>query len=129
MTLPPVRISPTDRERLAAIAIDAMRTPRAPSSAAILLSELARAIIIAEAELPPSVISMHSTVALRDDVNGVLSEMTLVFPDEEEPETGRVSVLSPLGAALIGLSEGDSICWSNATGDRQSVTVLRVKSR
>ena len=51
----------------------------------------------------------------------------LVYPGEEDTDIGRVSVLTPIGAALIGLSEGQSIRWRSALGDWRDLTVLRIR--
>jgi regulator of nucleoside diphosphate kinase len=127
MNLPPVIISVSDRDRLAATAVEAMCRPQTPPVAATLLSELARARIVADKEFPRSAVRMHSRVEIRDDINKRLSCVTLVFPEEQEnTENGRISVLTPLGTALIGLSEGASMSWSTATGYRSSITVLRI---
>jgi regulator of nucleoside diphosphate kinase len=127
MTLPPVTVSTSDRDRLAATAIEAMGRPRPSPVAANLLRELARAKIVTDTEFPRSAVGMNCRVQIRDEVTKRLSWVTLVFPTEEEkPQGDRISVLTPLGTALIGLSEGASITWSTATGDRRSITVLRV---
>jgi regulator of nucleoside diphosphate kinase len=52
--------------------------------------------------------------------------VTLVYPHEADLDAGRISVLTPVGAALIGLSVGQSIEWQSPTGGWRSLTVLRV---
>ncbi|MCK1638925.1 GreA/GreB family elongation factor [Bradyrhizobium sp. 157] len=68
---------------------------------------------------------INSYVDVRDNVAGANRRIVLVLPDGASTQPNAVSVLSPLGAALIGLSEGSSIEWCTASGDRRSVTVLR----
>jgi regulator of nucleoside diphosphate kinase len=75
--------------------------------------------------MPPFVATMHSRLEFRDDVTWSARRATLVFPDEDDGATDRVSVLSPEGAALIGLSEGQSITWRTPKRWR-SLTLLRV---
>jgi regulator of nucleoside diphosphate kinase len=75
--------------------------------------------------VPPFVATMHSRLEYRDDVTWDIRCATLVFPDEDEGEADRLPVLSPQGAALIGLSEGQSITWRTPKGWR-SLTLRRV---
>ena len=95
-------------------------------TASTLLSELARARVVADDALPQAVVAMHSEADIRDDEAGAVHRLTLVYPGEEAGDPKSVSALTPLGTALIGLSQGDSIQWSTATGDRRCITVLRV---
>jgi regulator of nucleoside diphosphate kinase len=123
--LPEIMISKTDRDCLASTAIAALRSERAPAAATLLLSELGRATILSEGA-PEGVVAVHSQVETRDNVTNARSKVILVYPGEERDDPHKLSVLTPLGAALIGLSEGDSIDWCTVTGDRRSVTVLKV---
>jgi regulator of nucleoside diphosphate kinase len=91
----------------------------------MLASELLRATVVTPCAVPPFVATMHSRLEYRDDVTWDIRYATLVFPDEDDGEADRVSVLSPEGAALIGLSEGQSITWRTPKGWR-SLTLLRV---
>jgi regulator of nucleoside diphosphate kinase len=85
-----------------------MRIRRAPPSAKFLASELGRARVVAPANLPPNVVSMHSVFDFRDGITEQIRRGMLVYPGEEDVGAERISVLSPLGAALIGLAEGRS---------------------
>ena len=96
-------------------------------AASNLLREVHRAIIVPDDQLPTNVVAVHSRVDVHDNLTGANSEIVLVFPDEPHTEPNAVSVLTPLGAALIGLSEGASIDWCTASGDRSSKTVLRCR--
>lgn len=126
VNLPPVTISTNDYDRLAWIATAGMMSRRAPPVAEMLADELVRATVVAADSVPPSVVIMHSRVEFRDEFTGQVSRLTLVYPGEEDGDTGLVSVLTPVGTALIGLSEGQSIRWRTATGEWRSLTVLRV---
>jgi regulator of nucleoside diphosphate kinase len=59
-------------------------------------------------------------------VTGVVRRLTLVYRGEDDPERGLHSVLTPVGAALIGLTEGQSIRWETLKGSWRSLTLLRV---
>lgn len=126
MMLPSLAISDADRERLISVARAALRSDRPPSAASMLLSEIGRARIVAKESLPKEVVAVHSTVEIQDNINNSFKRLRLVYPEDVAGDPMEVSVLTPLGAALIGLSEGDSISWCTATGDLRSVTVLRV---
>ncbi|WP_046862158.1 nucleoside diphosphate kinase regulator [Microvirga massiliensis] len=123
---PPVTISTNDYDRLAWIATAGMMSRRAPPVAEMLADELVRATVVAANAVPPSVVTMHSRVEFRDETTGQTSRLTLVYPGEDDGDTGLISVLTPIGTALIGLSEGQSIRWRTATGEWKTLTVLRV---
>jgi regulator of nucleoside diphosphate kinase len=124
--LPPVTISTSEYGRLAWIANAGKMSRRAPPAAEMLVDELVRATVVTPESIPPSVVTMHSRVEFQDDATGQVSRLTLVYPGEEGAERRLVSVLTPIGAALIGLSEGQSIRWRAATGETGGLTVLRV---
>jgi len=125
ITLPPIMLSEADRDRLYAVAISALTNRRVASSASNVLREISRANIVPDDELPDNVVAVNSHVDVRDNVTGTTRQVVLVMPNKTSIQPNAVSVLSPLGAALIGLSEGHSIEWCSASGDPRSVTVLR----
>jgi regulator of nucleoside diphosphate kinase len=104
MNLPPITIPATDYDRLARIATAGVHNQRY-TVAEMLADELDRAMIAAPGAIRPDIVTMHSEVEYRDDVTGQNRRVTLVYPGEEDSDNGRVSVLTPVGAALIGLSE------------------------
>lgn len=71
--------------------------------------ELDRAIVLDPSELSPTVVTMHATVRVRDLDTGLSQELTLVNPSEADVSAGRISVLAPLGTALIGYRQGDVV--------------------
>jgi regulator of nucleoside diphosphate kinase len=123
--LPPVTISTGDYDRLAFLASFGLNFEQDRPAAAMLANELLRATVVTPCAMPPFVATMHSRLEFRDDVTWNVRRATLVFPDEDDGATDRVSVLSPEGAALIGLSEGQSITWRTPKRWR-SLTLLRV---
>lgn len=82
--------------------------------------------MVGPASLPPNVISMHSVFDFRDGITDQVRRGMLVYPGEEDEGSERISVLSPLGSALIGLAEGQSFRWRSATGVRRALQVIRV---
>jgi regulator of nucleoside diphosphate kinase len=125
IALPPVMLSEGDRDRLYAVAISALTNSRMASAASNVLREIYRAKIVPEDQLPENVVAVDSRVDVRDNVAGTTRRVVLVMPDETSVQPNTVSVLSPLGAALIGLSEGHSVNWCSASGELSSVTVLQ----
>jgi regulator of nucleoside diphosphate kinase len=122
--LPVITISSVDLDRIDVL-LD--RLPSAQAAARDALSdELARADVVAPWDMPPRVVTMRSTVRFRLD--GKESEWckTLVYPKETSQGEDTVSVLSPVGSALLGLSEGDSIQWTHPDGRTLGVEVVEV---
>ena len=93
-----------------------------------LLDELARAHIVDDDAAAPSLVTMGATVRFRDDDTGRVTEATLVYPREAGSRDHAVSVLTPVGAALLGLSQGQSIDYETFDGRRKRLTVLAVES-
>src|SRR5687767_10883438 len=87
-------------------------------------SELERAVLVAAHAVPPEVVTMDSAVGVLDLANGERREYTLVYPAEANPTAGRISVLAPLGTALLGYREGDELEWMMPGGLRR----LRIES-
>jgi regulator of nucleoside diphosphate kinase len=94
-----------------------------------LLDELYRADIVPADWVPPGTVMMNAHVEFRDDLTGRVWRLQLVYPQHANMSRGRISVLSPVGTALIGLTEGQSISWSTARGRRGRLTVLRVRDQ
>lgn len=124
--MPEIVVRAADEERLGDLATAAMA--RLPEVARRLLSEIERAKIApANTDLSRTV-QMGSTVAFRLD-DGKLQRVTLVYPGAADISAGRVSILTPIGTALLGLSEGQSIRWSTRDGRPQRLTVLSVEQQ
>lgn len=89
-----------------------------------LLYELERAMIVPDGLVPPDVVRMGSIVTFQtaDETRTV----QLVYPKEADIARSRVSILTPIGTALIGLRTGQSITWRTRDDRRQALTVLRV---
>jgi len=89
-----------------------------------LLHELDRASVVADAALPADVVRMGSLVRFRTGRDE--RSVTLVYPAEADIASARVSVLTPIGTALIGLRAGQSITFRTRDGRPQMLTVLNV---
>lgn len=102
--------------------VDVMNSPRyaiSPSIAARLTYELNGARIYAPEEIDHKVVTMNSTVRLRDRVNGQELDVTVTYPGQVDANENRISVFSPTGLALIGRKEGTIIAWNTPAGLRQ----------
>lgn len=118
---PAIILGDADYRQLVELATASQGTPAAEA----LLDELERAKVIADDKLPPDVVRMGSGVTFRADGSGD-KRVELVFPADADIAAGKISVLTPVGAALIGLSGGQSITWLTRDGREQTLTVLEV---
>jgi regulator of nucleoside diphosphate kinase len=99
---------------------------RMPELADRLLDELSRARILPAARIPADVVGIGSRVTWRDETTGQEQTATLVWPEEADIDAGRVSVLTPIGVALIGLKAGSRFQWETRGGESRNLTVLAV---
>ena len=125
--LPPIIISAEDHRSLSEISKMAATRKRHPAISDVLSEELARADVVPRSRLPGDVVAMNSTVEYQDGVTDQVRRVTLVYPGEEELDHNRVSILSPIGAALIGLGEGQTMYWRTPLGGLRGLKVLRVR--
>ena len=92
----------------------------------LLEGELQRATIVDSSQIPADVVTMNSVVSFEDLETGQRSEVTLVYPSASSGTGGRVSILAPIGSALLGLSVGDSIEWPVPGGRSRRLRVIAV---
>ena len=121
--LPEIVVGGTDHARLTSLANAAFDT--VPDTAEELLSELERARVVADEAVPRDVVRMGSLVEFESA--GDRKRVTLVFPPEADIAAGKVSVLTPVGAALIGLAKGQSIAWTARDGTSHALTIRSVE--
>lgn len=121
---PGIVVSDSDQRRLTVLATTAL--DRVPEVAEELLNEMERAEVVPAASVPATTVQMDSTVVYRAD-DGRERRVTLVFPGQADIAEGKISILTPIGTALIGLSEGQSISWMTRDGQRRSMTILSVE--
>lgn len=120
---PKITISKTDFERLTNLATTF--AVRSPDAADDLLAELDRARVVFDGWMRADVVQMESTVQYRTDIGDARS-ITLVFPGDADISQGKVSVLTPIGTALVGLSTGQSMNWTARDGREHELTVMTV---
>jgi regulator of nucleoside diphosphate kinase len=90
-----------------------------------LRQELDRAAMIEGDAIPAGVVTMESRVRFEDLSTGEVEEYTITFPESANIEQKRLSILAPIGTALIGCREGDVVSWATPGGIRR-LKVLRV---
>lgn len=91
-----------------------------------LQDELDRATILNPEEIPPDVVTMNLRVQFKTLETDSTSEITIVYPSDADSSQARVSILAPVGAALIGLRVGDKIEWVLPTGLVRTFQILSV---
>ena len=121
---PPIVVDNAHYRRLHDLASAAIE--RAPDVANLLLDELERAEVCSGNEMPPTVVNIGSEVTFRYNDNGQSRNVRLVFPNDADISKGWVSVLTPIGATLLGLAVGDQMEWTTRYGEARSLTVLTV---
>ncbi|HRO03931.1 MAG TPA: GreA/GreB family elongation factor [Terricaulis sp.] len=121
-TRPKITVSRDDHEELIDLALKGLG--RAPG-AAFLLQEMQRAKAVDSSALLSNVLSMNDNVAFEYD-GASYKDYQLVYPNCANFADGRISVLTPVGAALIGLGENDEITWPNDRGGEHRLKLTAV---
>lgn len=121
---PPIQLIDTEADSLTGLALAA--EGRAPQVSELLLNEIARAKIHPAGKIGADVVTMHATVRFFDEANGRESKFQLVYPREADVSAGRISVLTPVGAGLIGLRQGQSILWPDRDGHERVLKIVEV---
>ena len=122
---PTIILSAEDYERLSALANAARK--RMPDLANELADEVGRAHVLAKGKHAQHIVCMNSEVEFRDDTIGKVQMVTLVYPKDADITQRKISVLTPVGTALIGLRTGQSITWEAPNGELRQLTVLSVR--
>lgn len=121
---PRIVIAHSEHARLVDLASGA---PGANSTVAeYLLEELNRSFIVPDGACAANVVRMGSRVTYREDSTSRIRRVTLTYPHQADIAHSRVSILTPIGAALIGMSIAQSIDWPAPDGRREELTVLDV---
>jgi len=118
-------LTATDERRLAQL-LQAKANELERGTLELLEGELQRATIVDSSQIPDDVVTMNSVVSFEDLETGQPSEVTLVYPSASSGTGGKVSILAPIGSALLGLSVGDSIVWPVPGGRSRRLRVTAV---
>lgn len=121
----PIVVCTEDAIRLQRVIAFAVGT-RQEEDADALERELSRALVVPATELPVDVVTMGSVVVFADEAKQVQRQVSLVYPEDADAGAGRISVLAPIGAALLGLRVDQRIEWPTPVG-RTIVRVIRVE--
>ncbi len=121
---PEILVTTLDAERLE-ILLDSL-SPTAFPIKSELEEELERAVHVAPQNIPPDVVTMNSTVRFELQPSGEEHCLKLVYPGGHNDEGGSISILAPVGSALLGLSEGNGISWPRPDGRNLYLVVKEV---
>jgi regulator of nucleoside diphosphate kinase len=121
---PVLIISSLDLQRLERLLESQPAEARAAYAA--LMEELERATVVDPGAMPPTVVTMNSSVRFRTEPDGKEFERTLVYPGGVDGSAEKVSVLAPIGSAMLGLSVGDSIEWPAPRGGTMTVRIMEI---
>lgn len=121
---PNIVIGEYDHDRLSQIVAAVQH--RAQDIAEDLTIELDRAKIVPDNSVPKTAIRMGSTVEFETD-DGQRRRLTLVYPAEADISNNRISIMTPIGVALLGLSPGQRMTWTDRDGDERTLTVHTVE--
>jgi regulator of nucleoside diphosphate kinase len=122
---PPVHLLASESDLVATLALQAER--RQPVVAAMLLEEIERAELHDLETMPPDHARLKSYVTFLDEKTGQVREVQLVVPADANIAEGRISILTPMGAALYGLADGACIDWPDLDGNHRPIRVIRVE--
>jgi len=122
---PAIFIPAVDYDRLLAMAEGTAK--REPDVANFLMRELDRASTNAPGP-EEDIVRMQSHVRFRDESTGLVRDIQLVYPEQADPAAGRISILTLVGTALIGLSKGQSMKWNDRSGKGKRLMVLDVRN-
>ncbi|CAH1651569.1 Regulator of nucleoside diphosphate kinase [Hyphomicrobiales bacterium] len=121
---PKIVVSEAEYERLVGLATAAL--DRIPEVAEELLAEMDRASVVADKSVPRNAVRMGSTLEY-ETADGEKRRVTLVYPGDANIADGKISIMTPIGTALIGLSPGQSINWIARDGRQHELTVVAVE--
>lgn len=122
---PPLHLLASESDLVAGLALRAEH--RHPVVAAMLLEEIERAELHDAENMPEGHVRLGSKVAFVDERTHEAREVKLVMPGEANIAEGRISILTPMGAALYGLAAGHCIDWPDLSGSPRPIRIMRVE--
>lgn len=124
-SLPRIVVGESEEVRLSALATAAELTGCAEGVARVLLAEMGRAHVVGDSDVPADAVRMHSRVEFEIDGRNQ-RRVELVYPGEADISRGKISILTPIGAALIGLTPGQAMMVEGPDGKMHQLRVLSV---
>ncbi len=122
---PPIHLLASESDLIASLALQAEH--RYPVVAAMLLEEIERAELHQPDTLPEDAITLGSEVEFVDEKSSQLRKVELVMPADANISLGKISILTPVGAALYGLRKDQSIDWPDLSGEVRRIRIIRVR--
>lgn len=117
----PIQITNEDKSRLQAMLSELARKSDLQDEYASLISEIERADVIESESISRNIVTMDSTVSVIFSDTSERQQFTLVYPEDADAEHNKISILSPMGSALLGYKVGDNIRWQVPGGIRKFV--------
>ena len=111
----PILITENDYQRLSHL-LQVRQMAKDPQVVEVLRNELRRAVVVPSEEIPRDVITMNSRIRLKKRKGAAEMEITVVFPQDADIVNRKISVLAPIGTAVLGCKVGDEIKWPAAQG-------------
>jgi regulator of nucleoside diphosphate kinase len=122
---PPIHLLASESDMVGSLALQVEH--RQPVVAAMLLEEIERAELHELETLPDTAITIGSEVDFVDERTNQMRTVELVLPARANIAEGRISILTPIGAALYGLTAGQSIDWPDLDGHERRIRIVRVR--
>lgn len=122
---PPIHLLADESDMVADLALQSEH--RYPVVAAMLLEEIERAQLHEAETLPETAVTLGAEVAFIDENTSQMRTVELVMPAMANIARGRISILTPMGAALYGLTQGQSIDWPDLDGHERRIRIVRVR--
>ena len=123
--LPPIYLTQSDLDRLNDL-LEAYAAGAGGRRFELLEGELVRAKVVPSDQIPRDVVTMNSRVVFEDEQTGEQRQVTLVYPNDADIDAGKISILVPVGSALLGLRVGQSIDWTLPSGQKRRYRVIAV---
>jgi regulator of nucleoside diphosphate kinase len=111
----PILITEKDYQRLSHL-VQVLQMAKGPKMVEVLRNELTRALVVPSEEIPLDVITMNSRIRLKKRKDAAEMEICVVFPQDADIVQRKISVLAPIGTAVLGCKVGDEIKWPAAQG-------------
>ncbi|AZI37334.1 nucleoside diphosphate kinase regulator [Caenibius tardaugens NBRC 16725] len=121
---PPIQLIDDEVEPITNLALSVEE--RLPQVSELLLNEIARAKTCRRDKIPADVVTMNATVEFVDEASGTSRTVQLVYPREADISAGRISIITPIGAGLIGLRSGQAILWPDRDGNERWLRIISV---
>lgn len=121
---PPIHLIDSEYDVIANLALGIER--QSPALSRMLLEEIDRAEVHSRDTMPSQVVTIGSEVEVLDAKTGATRHLRLVLPIDADIDAGRVSILTPMGAGIIGLRKGQSINWPYPDGSTRMLKIMKV---